>query len=355
MGHMKTILTTTGISLYINSKKEYKTDVPIDDQMRQFLRTKPEDASAEAKSLLQMAQEDDFLVFLHTETPDAIICAQLLKEFFHHRGFKHVELVQLEFQDDEKHIETRGLRNLVNRLIDEIEKARRRGQDVIINATSGFKPEIGYSTVIGMLYQVPIKYMHERFRRLVTFNPIALDWDTNLFLNYQKFFDWLDKGQPEREVENWLKSMADQERVKTFLAPADDEGNISLTPLGEALLLRFLYELEEAERVEWPPEVQVRNIKDKIAKSIVSHGHDYPKWTEETCIKLARIPYVRAIIPEHFASVTQTVIHVRDNGGIELYWTEKGKAVRLTILTTAQGRPQTIKVANYIKEKLRLD
>src|SRR2546421_1519556 len=147
---MPTILTTTGISLYINASRNYNIKDPTDDQMRQYLRTKPELASAEANSLLQIAQSDDHLVFLHTETPEAKKCAELLQEFFNNKGFKHIHLVKLQFQDDEKHIETHGLRNLVNTLIDEIEKAKRKKQDVVINATSGFKPEIGYSTMIGM-------------------------------------------------------------------------------------------------------------------------------------------------------------------------------------------------------------
>src|SRR5438270_9292189 len=111
---MTTILTTTGISLYLNTGREYKRPSATDDQMRQYLRMKPEAASAEVNSLLQIAQLDDHLVFLRTETQEAERCANLLKEFFLNRGFKHVRVVELQFQDDEKHIETHGLRNLIN-------------------------------------------------------------------------------------------------------------------------------------------------------------------------------------------------------------------------------------------------
>lgn len=140
---MTTILTTTGISLYLNTGKTYDTKEPTDDQMRQYLRMKPEAASAEANSLLQIAQTDDFLVFLRTGTPEGEKCANLLKEFFLNRGFKHIQIVGLQFQDDEKHIETHGLRNLVNTLITEIEAAQSKGQQVVINATPGFKLESG--------------------------------------------------------------------------------------------------------------------------------------------------------------------------------------------------------------------
>ncbi len=96
---MTTILTTTGISLYINTGREYKTSSPTDDMMRQYLRMKPQSASAEANSLLQIAQPGDHLVFLCTDTVNAQRCAELLKEFFTNGGFKHVEIVSLQFQE----------------------------------------------------------------------------------------------------------------------------------------------------------------------------------------------------------------------------------------------------------------
>src|SRR6266702_15030 len=289
---MTTILTTTGISLFLNTGRECKTSSPTDDQMRQYLRTKPEAASAEANSLLQIAHTDDQLVFLRTETQGAQRCIKLLEEFFHSRGFKHIRIVELQFQDDEKHIETHGLRNLVNTLISEIEAAQRKNQQVVINATTGFKLESGYSTIIGMLYQVPIKYIHEKFRRVVTFNPIALDWDTSLFLTNNKFFQWLDEneGRIQRDVEVRLNSLTEREKIRALLTPPDEEGYIFLSPMGEVLRRRFARETEEAKNVDWPSETQVKNVRDKIAKSIVKHGHYYPKYTDEICEKIAQLP-----------------------------------------------------------------
>ncbi len=354
---MTTILTTTGISLFLRAKTEYKTESPTDDQMRQLLRMKPEIVSAEANSLLQMAQKDDFLVFLHTETPDAITCARLLEEFFRNRGFKHVELVQLEFQDDEKHIETRGLRNLVNRLIDEVEKARRRGQDVIINATSGFKPEIGYSTVIGMLYQVPIKYMHERFRRLVTFKPIALDWDTSLFLNYQKFFDWLDEElRQQKEVEQRLRALPDKESIAELLDSPDADGYILLSPLGHVLRRQFQGEIEEAILAEWPPSAGIEDIDEKLTSSLLKSKHHPVKNLLSVCYKIAALDCVQEIQGGFFENTTRSHLkRYNPDGTILLLWADGSHGTRLTVFTTAKGRPQTLKVANKIREILEID
>jgi putative CRISPR-associated protein (TIGR02619 family) len=353
---MTTILTTTGISLYLNTRREYKTESPTDDQMRQYLRTKPEPASAEANSLIQIVKPGDHLVFLCTETPNAQRCAELLKEFFTNRGFKHIRIVRLQFQEKEEHIEAQGLRDLVNSLIREIEEAQRDGQEVVINATAGFKAQIVYSTMIGMIYHVPVKYIYETFQRIVTFNPIALDWDTSLFLTYNWFFQWLDEEpRSQREVEERLRALpdSDKEKIQSMLTSPDENGDIFLSPMGEALRQRFARETEEAEEADWPPTVEVKNIKDKIANSIVKQGHNYPKGTKASCEKIARLPYVQSIIGDNFVNSPHSRInHTYENGIIELQWTEDGKAARLIIHTTAQGHPQTRKVAEKIREIL---
>jgi putative CRISPR-associated protein (TIGR02619 family) len=355
---MTTILTTTGISLHINTKRECKTNQPTDDQMREYLYRDPTSASAEANSLLQIAQPSDSIILLHTDTPEAKQCANLIREFFlEKRGYKpyQVQVKKLQLRDDEKHIETHGLRNLVN----EIDQILRDNSDVVINATTGFKLETIYSTIVGMLHQVPIKYLHEKFRRIVTLNPVALDWDMSLFFNDSVFFEWLDKPKPQREVEERLLNSFERQRIETLLTPPDDNGNISLSPLGETLQLKFMYEADAAEKADWPPEVQVKNIEEKIASSIINQGHAYPKWTKDTCKKIAHIPYVQIIIPEHFANVSRSKIaHMYENGSIILYLTgegkDKGKAARLKIQTTAQGHPQTLKVAKLIQKLLEI-
>ncbi len=353
---MTTILTTTGISLFINTGRHYGVKEPNDDQMRQYLRTEPIRASAEANSLLQIAQLDDQIVLLHTDTAEARKCAELLQEFFDNRGFKHIRLIALQFQEDEQHIETLGIRNLVNTLIDEVEKARRSNEEVVINATAGFKAQIVYSTMIGMLYQVPVKYIYEQFHRIVTFNPIPLEWDTSLFLTYNWFFRWVDdEFRSYSEVESKLKDLPDGERIRTLLTPPDKDGYVFLSPMGDALRRRFEREVEEAAQVPYPPQVNVANIDDKIASSLLETKHHYPKNTLDTCRKIAQLPYVELITGGFFEPTALSGIRkVSEDGTIILLWADNEKAARLTVHTTAIGSPQTLKVAEKIKEILEI-
>lgn len=351
---MTTILTTTGISLYKNTSGKYPS--PSDDQLRHFLRTDPASASAEANSLLQIATATDHLVFLCTETPTAKRCAELLKEYFQHKGFQHVKVVSLQFQEQEEHIETQGLRNLVNTLISQIEDALRKQREVIINATAGFKAQIVYSTMIGMIYGVPVKYMYETFKKIVTFTPIALDWDTSLFLAYNWFFEWLDEEpRPQREVEERLKALSDRDQIRSMLMLPDENEDIFLSPMGNVLRQRFIHETEEAELVNWPPEVAIGNVDEKIAFSLLKSKHHPIKDILPTCHKLAEIPFIRQVIGGHFENTALSRIKRHDaDGTIYLLWADDEKAQNIIIQTTSQGKPQTLKVVNKIREVLEI-
>ncbi len=353
---MTTILTTTGISLYQNTKRTQNTNVPTDDQMRQYLRQTPQAASSEAKSLLQIAELDDYLVLLHTQTSEAVTCAILLRDYFQEKGYKHVNIVPLEFHGDAKHIETTGLRNLVNTLINEIEKAQRQGQEVVINATAGLKAQVVYSTMLGMIYHVPVKYIYEDFQSVVTFNPVALDWDTTLFLTYNTFFKWVDdEARTQKQVEGYLEGYADAEYIKTFLTSPDSDNYVYLSYMGNALYQKFQREEKEAENIDWPPSVDVENVEAKLSSSLSDRKHHSIKGSRMACLKIAALGFVQQIIGDFFENTTHTRLKSGPDGTFILLWADNEKAERLTIYTTARGKLQTIKVAQKIKEVLEID
>ncbi len=366
---MTTILTTTGISLYSNTKRKENTErkekekEPTDAQMRQYLRTNPTLASSESNSLLRMATKDDHLVLLHTRTQQAIKCVELLRNYFQNEGYKHVRLVPLEFQDDPKHIETTGLRNLINTLIKEIRTAKKAPseaqRDVVINATAGFKAQVVYSTMIGMIYRVPIKYIYEDFKSVVTFNPIAVDWDTSLFLNHEDFFRWIKaQSRTYKEVQQYLRNRDDHQRIEALLTPPDADNHVFLSYMGEVLDCQLQDEREEAALIKSLPSAGVKNISDKIATSIQNKNHHLPKGSVEACYKVASLDYVREITGGFFEPTTRTDVKLASlaspNGDILLLWADNEKAARFTISTTARGRPETLKARQEIKELLEI-
>lgn len=367
---MTTIITTTGISLYnqtrsfLEKQQPDKNLQPTDEQMRQYLRQEPEIASAEANSLLKMAEPGDSLVFLTTATSQAQRCVNLLQGFFINRGFQNVRIVNLLFQGREEHIEKQGIRNLLSTLATEITEAQKKNQEVIINATAGYKAQVVYSTMLGMLYHVPVKYIHEDFKRVVTFNPIALELDISIFMNNYYFFEWIDdmdiqNSHQYNEVEAQLNKLIydedERSRVRSFLEPADELGDVYLSPMALTLFQQAGKYKEQAQEVPYPPSSGITNIDQKISPALLETKHHFPDDILAVCRKIASLEYVTLIYSGFFSGTTRSRMGKFSKCGvIEMRWADNTKAALLIIQTTADGFPQTIKVRDQIQKLLEI-
>lgn len=354
--------------MYLNTKKSLEQKLqaknlqPTDDQMRQYLRQAPEVASAEANSILKMAEIGDKLVLLSTATPLAQRCVELLKSYFVKEGFPHTSVVNLQFEASEEHIEKQGIRNLISVLASQIAYEQKKNQEVIINATSGYKAQVVYSTVLGMLYQVPVQYIHEEFKRVVTFNPIALELDISIFINNFYFFKWIEDEQyahSHNDVELQLNRLVYEEderaRIRSFLEPADQSGEVLLSPMAFTLFKKAGEYREQAVDIPMPSPSGIIDIDKKISASLLELKHHYPDDILVVCRKIANLDCVKLIHGEFFSGTTRSRMGTfNERGVIHLRWADNTKAGRLTIHTTAEGLPQTIKVRNQIQELLEL-
>ncbi len=244
---MRTIITTVGTSLLTNAKRELKVDAPTDEQLANYLRTTDaEKASAETNSLSRILQEGDRIVFIYSHTEDGKRCAELLRRHYDNEGYQaeSVEVPDLDYTD--KKFQNRGLRSLVNILAQQIEEARKRQHEVVINATGGFKAEIAYATLIGLLFRVPVCYIHEMFRDIITLPATPIGWDFSLIANHEEFFEWIEGDlRTKSEVDNRLKSLGeDRERITMLLL--EEEGYTMLSPMGEAFYQAYREKIEFA-------------------------------------------------------------------------------------------------------------
>lgn len=359
---MTTIITTAGVSLYSNTRRHLEemtgTKVNLgDDEMQAYLRATPEKASAEANSLLKMIQPGDHLVFLVTETLLAQRCIKQLEDFFKDKGFQDISIIHLQFQDNAEQIERRGIRNLISNLMVAIHRARQHGP-VIINATAGLKAQVVYSTMLGMLFQVPVKYIYEGFQHLVTFNPIALNWEMSVFLDNADFFRWIgDDVRTYHEIEKRLRNY--EEDIKgsllAFIEPPDKDGYGLLSPMAYALFERTRQYEEQAQEEPLPPASTKTGIDEKISESILEVKHHYLSDLQDVCRKIASLSFVDFIYSEHFEHTNRSRMStIEENGTVHVVWAGTDWANRLVVRTTARTFPQTIKVRNSIAELLRL-
>ena len=139
---------------------------------------------------------------------------------------------------------SKGLKSLVNTLIDEIRLAQQMGLEPIINATGGFKAEIAYATLVGLLFKVPVYYIHEIFQDVITMPVTPIDWDYLLLAEYKDFFEWIQKDYRRTEkVKRRLQGMPSR---LALLLEDDPEGYTTLSPAGQVFYSAFEKELESS-------------------------------------------------------------------------------------------------------------
>lgn len=350
---MRVILTTVGTSLRTNAIRSRKSQGEINEtDLKQYLeKASPQEASAETNSLYRIDAKRDRVILFHTDTPACKQCADVLRDGIVQTGLcKFADVRKIDLKSDEKHLATHGLRNLVDVLIKEIRQARNAGHEPIINATGGFKAEIAYTTMVGMVFGVPVIYIYEDFKEVVTLPSIPLEWDTSLFLEYEDFFVWLDSEPRSRhEVEGRLKAIPDAVKLKTFVTSIDDsEDCLYLNGIGDLLYSRFRQEREQAQAVDFPERSDVRP-DDKVHLS----QHNYSRGIVGCAERIANNPYVTAVISGEFADVAQSKIQkVNDSGQIVIIYGDGNKGCRLIVQTTARGKLQTLKVADELTKLL---
>jgi putative CRISPR-associated protein (TIGR02619 family) len=130
---MRTIITTTGTSLLINAARDLNKknhEVTEEDLRHLFERVDTEKACAETNSLGKIADNRDEIVLFYTSTKEGEMCAKVIASKLKKEGWTNIELRQLHLEEDEVQFERKGLRELVNSLIEQITKAQRQERSI---------------------------------------------------------------------------------------------------------------------------------------------------------------------------------------------------------------------------------
>jgi len=170
---MQTIIMTVGTSLLTNLDKDLQPQRPWVGQktigdpeqaLAWMKRTDLELISAETNTYYRLdPTSNDALILLHSETPDGLECAQILKLFFEQElGQQQVSLVPLPGINYE--LEGSSLERMAELLKQLAESAKGL---VTFAATGGFKAQAMIMAVVGSQLGVPVCYIHEQYKSLV--------------------------------------------------------------------------------------------------------------------------------------------------------------------------------------------
>lgn len=241
---MRSILTTVGTSLLQNAKRDLGQDTASATMLQDYVSyTPPEKASAETNSLSRLIRDGNRLIFLSSHTKKGRLCADVLCRHYEKLGYvtECKEIMDLHYT--ESRFKMRGLRSLVATMVELIKRERDMGCKVHINATGGFKAEIAYATLVGLLFNVKVFYMHEIFRDIIELPSVPVTWNYNLLADYEDFFAWIHQEVPDRfQVKKRMPTIPGN--IRFFLS--EEEGLYYLSPAGEAFYEAYQEQLTSA-------------------------------------------------------------------------------------------------------------
>lgn len=292
---MRTFVTTVGVSLATNHSR-FRPDAPplSPDELFQWASSVTwQEASAESNTWHQLGVggEDDQVLLLHSETHEGESCAVALSMLARKRGVQ-AGTVRVRGLTNRPGMGpnafNRGLARLAHAIIDAISAGRGRGSVEIV-ATGGFKPEASIAHQVGAILQVPVHYIHEALREVVTLEPlpVALDlaWVQSgpgrALLN--RFTHEKDALIPLQEIESLLRQ---DERLQLLMDTDAELGVAGLNVLGQlAIGLLGGPPLGWPEPSHLPPEQKLQICMD----------HHKPRGWDAWLSKMARSAYVTSI------------------------------------------------------------
>jgi putative CRISPR-associated protein (TIGR02619 family) len=194
----------------------------------------PADGGAENETLYHHCRPDALidrrrLLLFCSDTDEGEAVARILERRFHD-SFQRIEVIRCKDlrDDDPRRFAGRGLRSLVNNLVNAINQLRKLGHEPAIDATGGYKPQIAYAALVGQVMQVPVYYRYMAFPDVITLQPLPVSVDPQVWFDHLWFFERLrEELLPDREIPRY------DERIAPLLEREDRL--VTLSPLGELM------------------------------------------------------------------------------------------------------------------------
>ena len=231
----RAIINTVGTSLLGNFMRHTGEKELNREKIKKFMNSIPEqEISAEINALSKLKDlniNSDYLYFLTSDSDEGQLCAELIGGYYNEKGFNFVDYKRVTgLVKDFKKFKTVGLINLVNILCDLIEEYKK---NVIINATGGYKAEIAYATLVGILYKVKVIYIHEDFKGMIEMPFLPINFDFNLWNKHKDHVDNILNAQTKKEARNTIDKLPPEFGL---LFQKDQYGEkYILSPPGEAI------------------------------------------------------------------------------------------------------------------------
>lgn len=356
MSKPKFIISTTGTSVGTNIRRDIFSQDLTDETIKSirneikgaFIKKGIDAISAETKSLNKIGIDElTHIAFVHTDTRDGKLCAEILKEWCSNQWNCSVSLYGIKGLQvkDALLFSRRGVKNFLKCCMDLIDKYEYT-HDIIINPTGGFKGIVPYTTLVGMIFSKPIYYIFENSDALVRLPIIPLNYNEDIMDKCAEKLKRIEENTVIRTDEFW--NMIDFYEKEKFLSLIEEEGGfVTLSSIGMLLWERY--------KKDFPPHLGRNNKKpeDKEIHLRNDHGKDIlMRWAK----KLVNNPYVEEIVNSLPFSprTTNPIKKVYDNGLVEIVFTETDAGYGMVLKTTGRNRKETEEISKILKSRYNL-
>jgi putative CRISPR-associated protein (TIGR02619 family) len=239
-------IVPVGTSILVNRGWKNGDALPAKGDVLIWLRESPRERSAELNGLLWFAEKGECTAvhLVATDTPACRLCRDVLADFFVGRnipttgkGAEAQDMLPASFEEARDHASfyaaVRGLRELIFRVA---AGAKKRGEEVLINATPGLKSEVAVAALVAAELSIKAYYVHQSMTETVFLptaaaDPNAIDLLGRLSRGYSR--SRLRKVPPD-QIEK-----LEQEGLITISRKQDGEiSNVKLTEYGKHILKR---------------------------------------------------------------------------------------------------------------------
>jgi len=329
----------------------------------QIISKKPDEriCGAEINSVASICKENKLdellsIVLLVSDTDDGRRVGQTLKHYYDHPSnpykFKKVETPRVLKGLNDKSVsafQRDGLRNLVREISQEVRQFS--PENIVINATGGYKAQISFAGMIGQAFTIPVYYLFEKFSKVIELPPQPVSLDLSLWLNHYSIFEELENKQqlPKEQVLDDLKDIPLEAMLDEV--ELDDVGYVALSAMGQLFHERCRLEFakQETTLLGLVPTTDLAPSK-KTTKLRDDHGKDL---LQAFATKLCESPYVQGIINSlpFNPKVTYPIKRAEAGGLVEfvLTWTDPGYG--LCIQTTGRTKAETNTIALHLAKK----
>ena len=193
------------------------------------------DLSAEIHSLARMGvNHKDTVVLFSSETADGQACAWAVKRYLEQARpgiVCRVEVIEGLQVTDAHAFRAAGVLNFTKAVLREI--AANGAAQCVLNPTGGFKSLVPYTVLIGMLKDVPAKYIFERSSALIPLPMMPVEFARSRLEPLRPLLERIqnETAIPRAELNKALPSFEDRAALEPLFED-QGRGQVSFSPVG---------------------------------------------------------------------------------------------------------------------------